>query len=34
MVRGNWIKPGATVIDVGTSPVEVSYNLKWLFAFE
>ncbi|KAK7277048.1 hypothetical protein RIF29_18197 [Crotalaria pallida] len=22
LVRGNWIKPGATVIDVGTSPVE------------
>ncbi|KAK4253436.1 hypothetical protein QN277_010741 [Acacia crassicarpa] len=22
MVRGNWIKPGAIVIDVGTSPVE------------
>jgi len=24
LVRGNWIKPGATVIDVGTTPVEVS----------
>ncbi|XP_054780734.1 bifunctional protein FolD 1, mitochondrial isoform X2 [Prosopis cineraria] len=24
MVRGNWIKPGAIVIDVGTSPVEDS----------
>ncbi|CAJ1948274.1 unnamed protein product [Sphenostylis stenocarpa] len=22
LVRGNWIKPGATVIDVGTTPVE------------
>ncbi|XP_058724508.1 bifunctional protein FolD 1, mitochondrial-like [Vicia villosa] len=22
LVRGNWIKPGATVIDVGTNPVE------------
>ncbi|XP_047153058.1 bifunctional protein FolD 1, mitochondrial-like [Vigna umbellata] len=24
LVRGNWIKPGATVIDVGTTPVEDS----------
>lgn len=24
MVRGNWIKPGAVVIDVGIIPVEVS----------
>lgn len=24
LVSGNWIKPGATVIDVGASPVEVS----------
>jgi 5,10-methylene-tetrahydrofolate dehydrogenase/methenyl tetrahydrofolate cyclohydrolase len=24
MVRGNWIKPGAAVIDVGTNPVPVS----------
>ena len=23
MVKGDWIKPGATVIDVGTNPVEV-----------
>lgn len=24
MVRGDWIKPGAAVIDVGTNPVPVS----------
>lgn len=24
MVRGNWIKPGAVVTDVGIIPVEVS----------
>lgn len=24
MVKGNWIKPGAVVIDVGINPVEVS----------
>ena len=24
MVKGDWIKSGATVIDVGTNPVEVS----------
>lgn len=24
MVRGNWIKPGAVIIDVGINPVEVS----------
>ena len=28
MVRGNWIKPGAIVVDVGTSPVEVSCNFR------
>lgn len=27
LVRGNWIKNGATVIDVGTIPVEVSCKL-------
>ena len=31
MVRGNWIKPGAVIIDVGINPVEVSRNL-WSFA--
>ena len=31
MVRGSWMKPGAIVIDVGTSPVEVSYDLERLF---
>lgn len=25
MVRGDWVKPGAAVIDVGTNPVPVSY---------
>lgn len=24
LVRGNWLKPGAVVIDVGTFPVEVN----------
>lgn len=24
MVKGDWIKPGAAVIDVGTNPVEAS----------
>lgn len=28
LVRGNWIKPGAAVIDVGTTPVEVSCRLR------
>lgn len=36
LVRGNWLKPGAVVIDVGTTPVEVnprllhplSYNIR------
>ncbi len=32
MVRGDWIKPGAAVIDVGTNPIPVStssaQNLK------
>lgn len=23
LVRGNWLKPGAVVIDVGTNPIEV-----------
>lgn len=32
MVRGNWIKPGAVIIDVGINPVEVSRNLCWSFA--
>ena len=27
MVKGDWIKPGAAVIDVGTNPVEVSCQL-------
>ena len=31
LVRGNWIKPGAIVIDVGTSPVEVSYQHQIAF---
>lgn len=26
LVRGNWLKPGAVVIDVGTNPVEVIYG--------
>ena len=30
MVRGDWIKPGAAVIDVGTNPVDVR---PCLFAF-
>lgn len=33
LVRGNWIKTGATVIDVGTSPVEVSCELQLEMAF-
>lgn len=24
LVRGNWLKPGAVVVDVGTNPIEVS----------
>lgn len=27
LVRGNWLKPGAVVIDVGTNPIEV----WWIF---
>lgn len=27
LVRGNWLKPGAVVIDVGTNPVEVNNNV-------
>lgn len=27
LVRGNWLKPGAVVIDVGTNPVEVNTGL-------
>lgn len=23
LIRGNWLKPGAVVIDVGTNPIEV-----------
>lgn len=30
LVRGNWLKPGAVVIDVGTNPVEVNTGLLWL----
>lgn len=26
LVRGNWLKPGAVVIDVGTNPIEVKYH--------
>ncbi len=31
LVRGNWLKPGAIVIDVGTNPIEVSIRLNHLF---
>lgn len=27
LVRGNWLKPGAVVIDIGTTPVEVNTGL-------
>lgn len=27
LVRGSWLKPGAVVIDVGTCPVEVKWEL-------
>lgn len=27
LVRGNWIKPGAVVIDVGINPVDVRGSL-------
>jgi 5,10-methylene-tetrahydrofolate dehydrogenase/methenyl tetrahydrofolate cyclohydrolase len=27
LVRGDWIKPGAVIIDVGTNAVEVSFRL-------
>jgi hypothetical protein len=30
LVRGNWIKPGAAIIDVGINPVDVS-NLVLIF---
>lgn len=30
MVRGNWIKPGAVIIDVGINPVEVSISSVFL----
>lgn len=30
LVRGNWLKPGAVVIDVGTNPIEVSIVLIFL----
>lgn len=26
LVRGNWVKPGAVVIDVGTSAIEVCFR--------
>lgn len=26
MVRGNWLKPGAVVVDVGTNPIEVLWS--------
>lgn len=30
LVRGDWIKPGAVVVDVGTHPVEVLINYNSL----
>ena len=31
MVRGDWIKPGATVIDVGINPVDDAATVERLF---
>jgi len=33
LVRGNWLKPGAIVIDVGTNPIEVTIRLLIYFAY-
>lgn len=32
LVRGNWLKPGAVVVDVGTNPIEVCW-IFIIFAF-
>lgn len=35
LVRGNWLKPGAVVIDVGTNPVEVnSLHSFWIIIYK
>jgi len=33
LVRGNWLKPGAVVIDVGTFPVEVNIPTSFCLHF-
>lgn len=33
MVRGNWIKPGAVIIDVGINPVEVGVHIHDYVSF-
>ena len=32
MVRGDWIKPGAVVVDMGTNSVPVSAHIFYVFS--